>query len=144
MKIKLTDRQKVKTINCCKFVKLAEKICLLAGLHDEPVSFVLCNNRQIKAMNKKYFGRDCCTDVIAFPLGEQECFGEVFISVEQAVKECAKYGNDWRDEFTLYVIHGILHIIGYEDTTPAKKRRMFKKQNAIFNKITNYRLQITN
>jgi len=71
------------------------------------------------------------TDVIAFPLGKDN-LGEVVVSVERAVKVCKKYNNPWEAEFSLYVIHGILHLLGYEDTSPAKKKAMFKKQDDIF------------
>ena len=75
------------------------------------------------------------TDVIAFPLDKNN-LGEVAISVERAAKVCEKFNNSWHAEFSLYIIHGVLHLLGYEDTSPAKRKKMFKKQGEIFKKIT--------
>jgi len=114
---------------------LVASIARQLSLPDKYLSIFLCDDATICKLNHQYFKRDIETDVIAFPLEDDKYFGEVIISVERAVKVCEKYGNNWEDEFTIYLIHGILHILGYDDMTPAKKRVMFKKQNEIFKKI---------
>jgi probable rRNA maturation factor len=86
-------------------------------------------------LNKKFFKRGAATDVIAFPLNEKGCFGEVIISVERAVKAAPRFGNTWQDEFLTYVIHGILHIWGYNDIKPKDRVKMFAKQDELFNQL---------
>lgn len=131
MKIELTDKQKIKNINRSDFFTLTRKICDYLDMPDKTISFLLCDDAVIRELNKKFFKRDMPTDVIAFPLLDNVYFGEIVISVECAVKVCAQYGHRWQDEFLLYVIHGILHLLGYDDTTAAKKKKMFKKQDEI-------------
>ncbi len=93
----------------------------------------MIGKRQIRALNKKYLNHDFPTDVITFNYTKTS--GDIAISLD-AVKENAKiYNTKAKDELLLYIIHGILHIIGYEDNTQKNKEKMFKKQQKIFNKI---------
>ena len=132
MKIELTVKQKIKKINRSRLFSQARKICDLLDLPDKTISILLCDDPQIKVFNKKFFNRDVFTDVIAFPLDDERYFGEIIISLERAVKVCGKYNNTWQDEFLTYLVHGILHLCGFEDTTAAKKKKMFKKQDQVF------------
>lgn len=109
-------------------------ILKVSGVNPAEISFMFCDDRFISKLNKKFFHRSMPTDVIAFPLDNYN-LGEVVISVERAVKACEEYGNLWQEEFSLYIIHGVLHLLGYEDTSPAKKKKMFKKQDEIFRKV---------
>ena len=131
MKIELISSQKLKAVAAKDLDVLVNKISGILKLPEKTISFLLCDDREIKKFNKKFFNRNVVTDVIAFALEDDTYFGEIIISVERALKVCAKYGNNWQDEFATYVIHGILHILGYDDTTAAKKKIMFKKQDEI-------------
>ena len=135
MKIAVINQQKVKRLNLKAITRFIKNVLKNCGVAAGEISFLFCNDRFILKVNKKFFHRPLPTDVIAFPL-DKDNLGEVVVSVERAVKVCKKYNNSWQEEFSLYVIHGILHLLGYEDTSPAKKKKMFKKQEEIFKKIT--------
>jgi probable rRNA maturation factor len=84
--------------------------------------------------------------VLAFPLHEivtdangkkRTLLGDIIISLDQTKINAQRFTNSFRDELKTYIIHGILHLMGYEDTTAAKKERMFALQNKIFKKLNN-------
>ncbi len=138
MKIDIANQQKIKKINLLALRLLVKKILLALDLLTAKVSLLLCDNDIIIGLNRKYFKKSLPTDVIAFPLSEDrgnDYFGEVVVSVQQAVIQAKELGNDWKQELLLYIIHGILHLTGYDDSTKAKQEAMFKKQEQLLNQI---------
>ncbi len=132
MKIEITNRQKIKRVS---LKNLRKKLTQAGSASSKKISFVLCDNRFIKRLNKRYFKKSHPTDVISFPLEDDfdpNYLGEVVVSVEEAVK-AAK--GCWQEELLLYCIHGILHLFGYDDRTKSQKQRMERKQEKILRKI---------
>ncbi|MFQ5839987.1 MAG: rRNA maturation RNase YbeY [Candidatus Methylomirabilales bacterium] len=101
------------------------------------LSVLVVSDRTIRRLNRTYRGHDTPTDVLAFPQGHhpypgsQELLGDVVISVETALKQARAEGHPLRTELATLLIHGILHLIGYDDTTPSARRRMWRRQNAL-------------
>jgi len=92
---------------------------------------VLVGNDRIEELNREFLGHSGPTDVIAFGLGpgvrvpDEPCVvGEIYVSLEVAVSAAAAYSKDVGYEVLLYVAHGILHLAGEDDQTPAGRRRM--------------------
>ena len=79
-------------------------------------------------LNRQYLEHDYPTDVLSFVLEFDETSksldGEIIVSSDYAAREAARYGWTANDELLLYVIHGCLHLVGHDDTTPAAKRAM--------------------
>ena len=98
----------------------------------------MCGNKFIQRLNKKYFGKDRPTDVIAFPLsGGVDPFnilGEIVISLEQVKANAVFYGVGFEEELSLCIIHGILHLAGYKDSPEKEWQKMEKKQNILLRK----------
>jgi len=86
----------------------------------------------IRPINKRYRHRDRATDVLSFELGP--C-AQILISSDTALKNSGIFNTSFEEEIILYVIHGILHIIGYDDGTAEEKRRMSKKERMVLNKL---------
>ena len=139
MRIELINQQRIKRINLKQLRKYLEKVLYLLSTEGGNVSFqkasiLFCDNNFIKKLNKRYFKKGCATDVISFPLKDDldpDYLGEVVVSVEEAVKTAKKLRCKWQNELKLYLIHGILHLAGFDDTTQAKRKRMEKKQERI-------------
>ena len=97
---------------------------------DGEVSVTLVNDSFIRALNKQYRQVDAATDVLAFPLASRlpvplgDALGEVVISVDTARRQARRVGHPLRRELLLLLIHGLLHLLDYEDATPAGRRRM--------------------
>jgi probable rRNA maturation factor len=133
MKIEIANRQKVKRVNLKKIEKILKKVSSLLNLSSKKISFVLVDNRFIKELNKKFFKRNTPTDVISFSLQDEidkDYLGEVVVSVEEAVKK-----DKWEKELVLYLVHGILHLLGFRDKNKRERIIMQKKEEEILKKL---------
>lgn len=98
---------------------------------------LLVGDRAIRRLNRAYLNRDRPTDVLAFPQQRGSpspqpfLLGDVVISVETAARQAKVHGHSLAQEMALLLIHGILHLLGYEDTTPTARRRMWAAQGRI-------------
>ena len=89
------------------------------------ISFIFVSDETLKEMKKKYFNQDMYTDVIAFNLSDgSQLEGEVYISFDAVKINSDLYDTDINNELQRIVIHGTLHLIGYEDNTKEKKEKM--------------------
>lgn len=93
---------------------------------------VFLTNNAIRAINKRYKGEDRPTDVLSFDL---DGAGEIFISIDKALTNSKIFKTAFGEEFTLYIIHGILHLAGYDDETRSSRARMELKQGKILEEI---------
>lgn len=84
-------------------------------------------------VNWKYLGHDGSTDVITFDHGStrEHLHGECFVCVADAVKQATEWRTTWSEELRRYVIHGLLHLAGYDDLEPKSRRFMKRKENAL-------------
>ena len=91
------------------------------------LSIAFVTDAAIRRINRRFLGHDWATDVISFPLGT-DLLGELVISAPYARSEARRRGISEREELLRYVIHGILHLLGYDDHRPADRRRMWARQ----------------
>ena len=121
------------------FLKLTIKNVLAAlNLEECKIDFVFCDNSFIQNINRKYLNHNYPTDVIAFNLADSldpNYCGEIVISVEKAKENSLLYKTSLAEEITLYIIHGLLHLIGYEDNTAKERKRMRNKEAYVLRKI---------
>ena len=115
--VDVRSRQRRK-VNTQRLRQLAESLNT-TGL---TLSIVLVSDRQMAALNLQYHHVAGPTDVLTFDYGEGQ--GELIISVDHAVSQARRYRSTPARELDLYVIHGLLHLRGYDDRTPAQRRRM--------------------
>ena len=91
------------------------------------ISLAFVDNATIHTLNKRYLDHDEPTDVLSFPLSEpnaKRLAGELVIGVEMAQAQAQERGHDVQQELALYVIHGLLHLCGYDDKTDEAARAM--------------------
>ena len=111
--------------------RVANLIGLKAGLHQK-VSVAFVSLSKIAKVNEKFVGHQGITDVISFNYGASDTFddeyaviAELIISYEKAFFETQKRKNtSFAEELTLYIVHGLLHIHGFDDLTPEDRRKM--------------------
>lgn len=109
------------------------------------LSVALVRDDEMHRLNRDYRGKDRTTDVLAFALREGEAtgtqepslLGDVVISVPTAERQARERGLATERELTELLLHGILHLLGYDhERSPAEARRMFAKQRALLGTIT--------
>ena len=95
------------------------------------LSIIIVDNENIRDLNSRFLKRDEPTDVIAFPLGdaENDVWGEVYISEDQAAMQASLYGICFEEELARLVIHGILHLLDYDDKEECQRKRMKARED---------------
>ena len=121
MKIWIRNRQKHIPLNLRKIRRAAQKILADLALPDAELSILLIDDVQIQELNRRYLHRDRPTNVLAFPMRKGEyptlhphLLGDLAISVETAQRQSNRFGLDPMQMVILLMVHGILHLIGYE------------------------------
>jgi probable rRNA maturation factor len=98
---------------------------------DYEISLAFVDDSTIHRLNQRYLQHDEPTDVLSFPLSEPNAAklsGELVLGVEVATEQAAARGHDVGDELTLYVIHGLLHLCGYDDHDDADRAAMRERE----------------
>lgn len=100
------------------------------------LSLVFCSDEYLKKINIKYLNHDFFTDVIAFDYSKEKLlFGDIYISTER-VKENAKiYSSSFNEELFRVIIHGVLHLCGFNDKTEEQKTLIRSKENEFLSSI---------
>jgi probable rRNA maturation factor len=94
---------------------------------DYEISLAFVDNPTIQRLNQRYLQHDEPTDVLSFPLGDAKASklaGELVLGVEVAAEQAVVRGHDVQTELMLYVIHGLLHLCGYDDHDDADRAAM--------------------
>lgn len=102
------------------------------------ISLVLCGDDEIRRLNRDYRGLDEPTDVLSFPQevetplpGERRLLGDVVISVPTARRQAEAAAHPLERELEWLLLHGVLHLLGYDDSTPEGLQEMIDKQRAV-------------
>ncbi len=107
----------------------------LLDFQDYDLCVTVVADTEMTRLNETYLRHGGTTDVITFdyndPAQPKRICGEVFVSVEEAATQAARYHVTWHSELARYVVHGILHLSGYDDTAPGKRRRMKEAENRL-------------
>lgn len=93
------------------------------------INIIFCNDEFLKRLNREYLQRDYYTDIITFDYVEEKTIsGDLFISTERVKDNARKYNVSFTSELARVIFHGILHLIGYNDTTEHEKAEMREKE----------------
>lgn len=128
MLITILDNQIDLVISHSNVDALVKSILLLEHQHCEEVTIHFVDSPTICSLHERYFGDSSLTDTISFPLDDEDAdyriLGDVFVCPKQALNYVEKHGGDPYFETTLYVVHGMLHLLGYDDQDTSSKRKM--------------------
>ncbi|MGB9642328.1 MAG: rRNA maturation RNase YbeY [Candidatus Ratteibacteria bacterium] len=135
------NRKRVHLINLQRKVQinfndLTKAVALLEekiGDRLRKINIVIVSDNKIKQLNKKFLKKNYPTDVLAFRLGKT---GEIIISAERAKIQASEMKHKLEDELFYLIVHGILHLQGYDDTDAHSYNEMKKKQDSICAKIS--------
>ena len=133
------------------FERLIEQ-CTAAALEEEEisddaeVSVTLVDNARIREMNAEFRDIDKETDVLSFPMGDDEIFevdpdtdaillGDIVLSLEKAKAQAEEYGHSFRREVAFLVTHSLFHLLGYDHMTAEEEAEMFSKQERVLERL---------
>jgi probable rRNA maturation factor len=107
-----------------------QQVCISEGKTLLDVSYVFCSDQYLLDMNRQYLDHDYYTDVITFDYCEaNDVSGDVFISVDRVVENAQNMGVSSNDELHRVMVHGLLHLLGYNDKEPSDKEQMTAKED---------------
>ena len=119
--------------------KMVIHILRREGITRAELSFSFISASQIRSLNQKFLKRSYATDVLAFDLKEakkkNELVGDIFISTDAVIKQSKLFKTSLPYEFVLYIVHGILHLLGYDDHSPKDIKKMRAKEFEILKKL---------
>lgn len=98
------------------------------------LTVLLVSDGQIRALNRRFLGRDRPTDVLAFPAGGGY-LGDVVVSVDRARVQARAAGHPPGSEVAFLAAHGTLHLLGYDDATPRAHAAMLRRQRALLGEV---------
>lgn len=94
------------------------------------VNIIFCSDNYILDVNMRYLQHDYFTDIITFDYCEKDVLsGDLFISIDSVRENALYYGTEFADELNRVMVHGLLHLIGYDDHTEADIAVMRQKEN---------------
>ena len=135
MKILIDNQQKVLVLSKKHIEILVKKILEKEQIYTDEVHLYFVSKKKISSLHKKYFNDPSPTDCITLPLDPpndkspgRKILGEVFVCPEIALHYTKKHPLNVYDEVALYIIHGLLHLIGFGDISEKEKRIMRKKE----------------
>ena len=126
LEIAISDEQMQLKSDHARLQLAAERVLADAGVSDGELSIALVDDAVIQDLNRRYLDHDGPTDVLSFLLERdgQRLEGEVVVSAETAARSAQGFGWSADDELLLYVIHGVLHLVGFDDQDPQSLAEM--------------------
>jgi len=139
----LQNRQRAVAIDRAWLGRRAEAVLSAARAGSVELSLMLVSDRRMRALNRRYRKKDRSTDVLAFPLREGrfsrfrgKLLGDVVIAMPTAKRQAAALGHSLRDEVSRLLVHGVLHLLGYDHERSVRDALlMARKERAILRRI---------
>ncbi|HNV56378.1 MAG TPA: rRNA maturation RNase YbeY [Smithellaceae bacterium] len=145
MKIRIANRQKRTKIDSRRIRGNVIRLLRLIGCAEKEISISFVDDEAIRLLNRQYLRLDKPTNVLSFSLEEGECgkinpglLGDVVISVDTALRDAKQGGFTLEEEILFLIIHGLLHLTGYEHvgTSRANALKMKKREKELFLALT--------
>ncbi|MBM3840540.1 MAG: rRNA maturation RNase YbeY [Verrucomicrobia bacterium] len=138
--VAIRNRQRSRRIHARMLKRILRVLLVeLLRLGDFEVCVHLVSSSRIAWLNARFLQHSGSTDVITFDAHDTRppgrIAGEIFISVNDAVLHARKFRTSWQSEIVRYVIHGLLHMRGFDDLQPARRRVMKRQENRLLRQI---------
>ena len=141
--LSLQNRQRTKALDVAFLRQITR--CVVEELLDEStyeLGIHLVGSNEMAMVNQTFLQHEGSTDVITFDHTEpsetsaEHLYGEIFICIDDAIAQAKEFRTTWQSELTRYVIHGLLHLEGYDDLDPALRRKMKTQENRLLRETT--------
>ena len=133
MNVVITNRQLAKKINLRLLKKIANALLVELGVEQAEIGICLVAAPEMTRLNETFLRHAGSTDVITFDYAapktrtrnpHPEIHGEIFVCVDEAVLQARKFGTNWQSEIVRYLVHGTLHLLGFDDASAGARRKM--------------------
>jgi probable rRNA maturation factor len=138
------NRQRVVSLNT-RLLRDFTKALLadLLTLEDFELALIIVRAPEMARINQTFLQHEGSTDVITFDYAENvspterrnRVHGEIFICIDDAITQAREFRTSWQSELTRYVIHGVLHLRGYDDIRVADRRKMKRQENQLLKEM---------
>ena len=152
MNIVITSRQRTRKINSRLLKQIAGALLADLGIAEAELGVNLVAAREMTLINETFLRHKGSTDVITFDYSDNvgrasrlpskplkrnrdrrdacpTLHGEIFICVDEAVQQARKFGTSWQAEVVRYLVHGVLHLRGFDDSSASARRKMKREEN---------------
>ena len=159
MSVTIANRQRVRKINLRLLKKIAATLLTELEIQKAEIGICLVAAPEMIRLNETFLKHKGSTDVIAFDYGFgvppsggkfskksaranrlkpelQTLLGEIYICVDEAVLQARKFGTSWQSEVVRYLIHGVLHLLGFDDSSVVARRKMKREENRRLREMT--------
>lgn len=115
--------------------KWLKNTILLENNKLDQINFIFCSDNYLLEINQTYLKHDTFTDIITFDNSEipGSISGDIYISIDRIIENASNFNTNQRDELHRVMIHGVLHLLGYNDKSKAKKVIMSGKEDFYLN-----------
>ena len=131
LRVAIASPQEVVPIDRAKMREVVQRVLGNEDVTAAQISLAFVDNATIRQLNNRYLKHDEPTDVLSFPLSDADTtplHGELVIGAEVGKEQAAARGHDVQAELALYVIHGVLHLVGYSDTDASARGKMRERE----------------
>src|SRR5262249_12835939 len=134
----VSNRQRRLRVSVARLARVAGSALSRLGHKARDLHVTVVGDREIGRLHERYLGARRPTDVLAFELsgpGPSRLLGEVIISADTALRQAERVGVTLAVELDLLVVHGLLHLVGYDDHTPGEARLMHERAHQILSRV---------
>lgn len=130
-RVSIASPQEIVVLDRGRLREIVRAVLAGENVADYEISLAFVDNPTSRRLNKQYLDHDEPTDVLSFPLsgpGAKKLAGELVLGAEVALEQAKERGHDVQAELALYVIHGLLHLCGYDDKKPDSEKEMRRRE----------------
>ena len=138
----IKNRQRTIALNARLFRMMTKSLLTdLLELDDFDFGISVVQAPEMAQINKTYLQHEGSTDVITFDYDDPSkasrkyIYGEIFICIDDAMAQARQFCTSWQSELARYVIHGVLHLLGYDDIRTADRRKMKREENRLLKEL---------
>ena len=145
MNLVIANRQRTKKINTRVLKEIVSGLFGELKITEAELGINLVGAREMTLVNETFLQHEGSTDVITFDHTEKRrakggkrtvIHGELFVCVDDAIKQAKEFQTNWQLEVVRYIVHGVLHLLGYDDMKPLLRREMKREENRLVRQLS--------
>jgi probable rRNA maturation factor len=133
----LRNRQRARPVDLRLLRRVINGLLFNLGVKDFDLTIQLINKPEMTGLNETRLRHAGSTDVITFDYGETDgpLAGEIFVCVDEALIQAARFRVTWQEELIRYIVHGMLHLRGHDDLRPKARGLMKREEGRLLKKL---------